>query len=71
MIKNISSVVGLKPEDASALLEGLNIKITDISRPDKYHKDVPQSKRVVKVVVDGKNAELFVAGFADEIQISQ
>lgn len=68
MINNINSVIGLKTEDAVSMLDGMDIKITDFSRPDKYHKDIPQSKRVVKVVVIGNNAELFVAGFADDIQ---
>lgn len=67
MINNIHSLVGMKTDDAVKLLDGMNIKITDFSRPDKYHANVPQSKRIVKVIVNGHDAELFVAGFADEI----
>lgn len=67
MINNIYSLVGMKTDDAVKLLDGMNVKITDFSRPDKYHANVPQSKRVVKIIVSGYDVELFVAGFADEI----
>lgn len=67
MIDNINSLVGMKTDDAVKLLNGMNIKITDFSRPDKYHANVQQSKRIVKIVINGYTAELFVAGFADEI----
>lgn len=67
MIDNINSLVGMKTDDAVKLLDGMNIKITDFSKPDKYHANVPQSKRIVKIIVNGCDAELFVAGFADEV----
>lgn len=67
MIDNINSLVGMKTDNAVKLLDGMNIKITDFSKPDKHHANVPQSKRVVKIIISGCDAELFVAGFADEV----
>lgn len=67
MIDNINSLVGMKTDDAVKLLDGMNIKITDFSKPDKYHANVPQSKRIVKIIISGCDAELFVAGFTDEV----
>lgn len=67
MINNINSLVGMKTDDAVKLLDGMNIKITDFSMPDKYHANAPQSKRVVKIIINDCDAQLFVAGFADEI----
>lgn len=63
----INELIGLRLDDAQKRLEGKNVIVKDFSRPDKYHKDLPQSLRVVKVVCNNDNYTLFVAGFVDEI----
>ena len=63
----INELIGLRLDDAKKRLEGKNVTVKDFSRPDKYHKDLPQSLRVVKVTQNENEYVLFVAGFVDEI----
>ena len=63
----INELIGLRLDDAQKRLEGKNVTVKDFSRPDKYHKDLPQSLRVVKVTKSDDSYTLFVAGFVDEI----
>ncbi len=70
MIEDFNALVGMRVQDALKMLESENVKakVTDFSRPDKYHKDVPQSLRVVKITVCDGEVEILAAGFVDEIE---
>lgn len=65
----LEKLVGMPTEKAKELAEvqGLEVEIVDFSEPDKYHKDVPASSRVVKAVKKDNSITLFVAGFKDSI----
>ena len=63
----LKELIGMPVEKALEKLDGKNVKITDFSRPDKYHADIPASMRVVKAAESDECIELFVAGFKDRI----
>ncbi len=65
----LEKLVGMPTEKAKELAEvqGLEVEIVDFSAPDKYHKDVPASSRVVKAVQNGNTIILYIAGFKDSI----
>ncbi len=60
-------LLGLSVEEAAKKLSEYSIEIVDFSRPDKFHKELPASKRVVKVQQSGDTVVLYVAGFADSV----
>ncbi len=64
----LEDIIGMPIDMAIELLGKREIKITDFSKPDKYHVDVKASKRVVKAVQRSNSIELFVAGFVDNIE---
>ena len=63
----LKNIIGMPAEKARELLKGYNIKITDLSSPDKYHSEIVPSIRVVKAIQTDNDVELFVAGFQDGI----
>ena len=64
---NPLELIGLPVKQAAKKLSEYSIEIVDFSRPDKFHKDLPASKRVVKVQQSGDTVFLYVAGFADSV----
>ena len=64
---NPLELIGLPVEQAAKKLPQHSVEIVDFSRPDKFHKDLPASKRVVKVQQSGDTVFLYVAGFADRV----
>ncbi len=64
----LENIIGLPVDTAVELLGKREIKITDFSKPDKYHVNAKASKRVVKAIEKNNFIELFVAGFVDSIQ---
>lgn len=67
---NLDNIVGMHVEKALFALDGKQVKITDFSRPDKYHLNCTSTLRVVKAVQNKNCIELFVAGFVDNVNKS-
>lgn len=64
---NLNDIVGMHVDKALSLLDGKQVKITDFSRPDKYHLNSISTLRVVKAIQSENCIELFVAGFVDDV----
>ena len=62
------NIIGMPVETVIELLGKKDIKITDFSKPDKYHTNAKASKRVVKAIEKNNFIELFVAGFVDSAE---
>ena len=65
---DVKDLTGMPVEDVIKHLEGYKVTVVDVSRPDKYHKDVKGSLRVVKATLTNGEVELLVAGFADKVE---
>lgn len=63
----LEKLIGMPLDKAVELLKEYNVKINDISSPDKYHSDVVASFRIIKAVQSGDIIELYTAGFKDNV----
>ena len=44
----LDQFIGMPPEKATEILKGRDVKIKDISSPDKYHANTASSLRIVR-----------------------
>ena len=59
-------LIGQTEEKAFEELSGMDVRVVDFSRPDKFHAETKASKRVVRIIEKDGKTVMYVAGFCDE-----
>ena len=63
----LDQFIGMPPEMAAEILKDRDVKLKDISSPDKYHANTASSLRIVRAADVNGIIELYVAGFKDDV----